>query len=70
MKFEKKNTPESTYYKDLNPGTPFHIRGNNGIFLKTEDEDTAVHLQTGRLSSFSGNDEVIVVKGKFTWEDK
>lgn len=70
MKFEKKGEPKHTCYGDLEPGTPFRIRGNNGIFLKTEDEDTAVHLQTGRLSSFSRNDEVIVVKGKFTWEDK
>ena len=68
MKFEKKD--EYTCYKDLNPVTPFRIRGDKDLFLKTEDEDTAVHLQTGRLSSFSGNDEVIVVKGKFTWEDK
>ena len=68
MKFEKKD--EYTCYKDLNPGTPFRIRGDKDLFLKTEDEDVAVHLQTGRLSSFSGNDEVIVVKGKFTWEDK
>ena len=70
MKFEKNTEPKHTCYKDLNPGTPFRIRGNNGIFLKTEDEDVAVHLQTGKLSSFSGNDEVIAVKGKFTWEDK
>ena len=70
MKFEKKSESEYTRYKDLNPGTPFRIRGDKELFLKTEDEDTAVHLQTGRLSSFSGNDEVIVVKGKFTWEDK
>ena len=70
MKFEKKSEPEYTRYKDLKPGTLFHIREDNDIFFKTEDEDTAVHLQTGRLSSFSGNDQVIVVKGKFTWEDK
>lgn len=70
MEFEKKGKSEYTCYKDLNPGTPFRIGGDKGIFLKTEDEDVAVHLQTGRLSSFSGNDEVIVVKGKFTWEDK
>lgn len=70
MEFEKKSESEYTCYKDLNPGTPFRIRGDKGLFLKTEDEDVAVHLQTGRLSSFSGNDEVIVVKGKFTWEDK
>ena len=69
MKFEKSES-KHTCYKDLNPGTPFRIRGDKGLFLKTEDEDTAVHLQTGRLSSFSRNDEVIVVKGKFTWEDK
>lgn len=70
MKFGKKCESKHTCYKDLNSGTPFRIRGNNGIFLKTEDEDVAVHLQTGRLSSFSGNDEVIVVNGKFTWKDK
>lgn len=70
MKFEKKGESKHTCYKDLNPGTPFRTRGDKGLFLKTEDEDVAVHLQTGRLSSFSGNDEVIVVKGKFTWEDK
>lgn len=70
MEFEKKSESEYTCYKDLNPGTPFRIRGDKDLFLKTEDEDTAVHLQTGRLSSFSGNDQVIVVKGKFTWEDK
>ena len=70
MKFEKNTEPKHTCYKDLNPGTPFRIRGNNGIFLKTEDEDTAVHLQTGKLSSFSGNDQVIVLKGKFTWRDE
>lgn len=70
MKFEKKCESKYTCYKDLNPGAPFRISGNNGIFLKTEDEDTAVHLQTGRLSNFSGNDEVIVVKGKFTWRDE
>lgn len=70
MKFENKGESKHACYKDLNPGTPFRIRGNNGIFLKTEDEDVAVHLQTGRLSSFSGNDEVIVVNGKFTWKDE
>ena len=70
MKFEKNTEPKHTRYKDLNPGTPFRICGDKDLFLKTEDKDTAVHLQTGRLSSFSGNDEVIVVKGKFTWEDK
>lgn len=70
MKFEKNTEPKYTCYKDLNSGTPFRIGGNNGIFLKTEDEDVAVHLQTGKLSSFSGNDEVIVVKGKFTWKDE
>lgn len=70
MEFEKKDESKYTCYGDLEPGTPFRIHGDKDLFLKTEDEDTAVHLQTGRLSSFSRNDEVIVVKGKFTWEDK
>lgn len=70
MEFEKKGESKHTCYKDLNPGTPFRIDGDKGLFLKTEDEDVAVHLQTGRLSSFPGNDQVIVVEGKFTWKDK
>ena len=70
MKFEKNTEPKHTCYGELEPGTPFRIRGDKELFLKTEDEDVAVHLQTGKLSSFSRNDEVIVVKGKFTWEDK
>ena len=70
MKFEKNTEPKHTCYKDINPGTPFRFRGDKGLFFFSQDEDTAVHLQTGRLSSFSGNDQVIVVKGKFTWEDK
>lgn len=70
MKSGKKCESKHTCYGDLESGTPFRIRGDKDLFLKTEDEDVAVHLQTGRLSSFSGNDEVIVVKGKFTWKDE
>ena len=70
MKFEKKSESEYTRYKDLKPGTLFHIREDNDIFFKTEDKDVAVHLKTGMLSSFPGNDQVIVVEGKLIWEDK
>lgn len=70
MKFEKKSGSKYTRYKDLKPGTLFHIREDNDIFFKIEDEDAAVHLKTGKLSSFPGNDLVIVVEGKLIWEDK
>lgn len=70
MKFEKKGEPKHVCYGELKPGTLFRNPGDEDIFFKTEDEDVAVHLQTGILSGFSRDDEVIVVKGTLTWEDK
>lgn len=70
MKFEKKGEPKHTCYGGLKPGILFHNPGDEDIFLKTEDEGIAVHLQTGMLSGFSKDDEVIVVDGTLVWEDR
>lgn len=70
MTFEKNTEPKHTYYGELKSGTLFRNPGYEDIYLKIEDTDKCVHLQTGMLDGFFKDDEVIVVEGKLIWEDK
>ena len=70
MKFEKKTEPKHTYYEEIKPGTLFRILNGEDIYIKTDDADTAVHLETGMLDGFFKDDEIIVVDGTLVWEDK
>lgn len=72
MKFEKKTEPKRTYFSEIEPGTLFHNPESDDIYMKVagEDESTVVHLMTGELDGFFSDDEVIVVDGTLTWEDK
>ena len=72
MKFEKKTEPKRAYFSEIEPGTLFHNLGSDDIYMKvaSEDESTVVHLMTGELDGFFSDDEVIVVDGTLTWEDK
>lgn len=72
MKFEKKTEPKRAYFSEIEPGTLFHNPGSDDIYMKVagEDESTVVHLMTGELDGFFSDDEVIVVDGTLTWEDK
>ena len=72
MKFEKKTEPKRAYFSEIEPGTLFRNLGSDDIYMKvaSEDESTVVHLMTGELDGFFSDDEVIVVDGTLTWEDK
>lgn len=70
MKFEKNTEPKRAYYEELESGTLFRNPESEDIYLKIDDTDKCVHLQTGMLDGFFKDDEVIVVEGTLTWEDR
>jgi len=70
MKFEKRSEPKHVYYGDIKPGTLFRNLGREDIYIKTDKADTALHLKTGIMDGFFKDEEVIVVDGTLTWEDK
>ena len=72
MKFEKKTEPKCAYFGEIEPGTLFHNPGSDDIYMKVadENENTVVHLMTGKLDGFFSDDEVIVIDGTLVWEDK
>lgn len=71
MKFEfcgKK--PAYLTFGKLVPGDVFHRPGNTSLYIKADDWDNALLLDSGALHAFADNEEVIPVEATIKWKDK
>jgi len=59
-----------TTFSELIMGDVFRFAGDTSLYIKTNDENTALRLDNGELLDYFDNEEVIPVEATIRWEDK